>query len=125
MNWMNYLLGLTGVLGMVGLGAIAVFAPAVLGVAGELLKPIATAVGKVMGDLLTMLWDGMKNALDTLSAMLFVVVLVAGTYGYTNHFGPKRVAAETEVSKLVKQINGQKAKIDELRKLCGVPCRGK
>lgn len=122
---MNYLLSFVSVLGAVGLGAVAILAPSVLGVAGELLKPIASAVGKLVGDFLTMLWDGMKNALDTLSAMVFVAVLVAGTYGYTNYFGPKRVAAETEVTKLVKQINGQKAKIDELRKRCGAPCRGR
>lgn len=96
-----------------------------IGVIGEFLKPIAGFLGKMVGDFFSLLWDGVKNALDTLSAIIFVCVLVAGTYGYTNHFGPKRVTAETEVQKLVRQSNAQKKKIDELRKLCGVPCRGR
>lgn len=98
--------------------ALLAFLPGVGGffsVIAEFLKPFAKALADFIVWLVTQLWDGAKNALDSLTAVLFVLTVAFGTYYYTLNFGEKRVAAEQEIVKLVQQVK-------DLKKKCGVKC---
>lgn len=124
MKWFAYISGLVGAL---GLGAIALIpgAAAIIQVIASFLAPVAKGLGELFSWLLDQLLDGMRNALDTLSAIFFVVLVVSATWVYSELWGPKRLAAENEVVLMKKQIDGHKKLIDELRKKCGDRCRGK
>ncbi len=114
MKWFAYVSGLVGAL---GLGALALIpgAAAILNVVAAFLAPIAKGLGELLSWIFEKLFDGMKNALDTFSAILFVATLVGGVHVYTNLYGTKRVACEQEIPKLVQQIK-------DLKQKCGVRC---
>lgn len=110
MSWYHYLMGLSG-LSAVGLGALAVFAPGVLAIVTEFLKPIFKVLGEFVAWFFrTIVWEGVKDIFDNLATLLLVILLVASTFVYTNNYGPKRVAAEKEIVKLVDQIKCMRAK---------------
>lgn len=110
MNWYHYLMGLTG-LGAVGLGALALFAPGILAIATEFLKPVAKTAGEFVAWFFKdIVLEGIKDIFDNLATLLLVILLMGGTFWYTNNFGPKRSAAEKEIVKLVDQIKCMRAK---------------
>lgn len=82
----------------------------------EFLKPIF----KVLGEFLAwffkeIIWEGIKDILDNLATFILVALLCVCTYYYSLNYGYKRVAAEQEIVKLVKQVNYLKTK-------CGARC---
>ena len=114
MKWFTYVSGLIGALGL-GVLALIPGAAAILNVVAAFLAPIAKGLGEVISWLFEKLFDGMKNALDTLSAILFVATLVGGVHLYTEFYGKHRVACEQEIPKLVQQVH-------DLKKKCGARC---
>lgn len=77
----------------------------------EFLKPLF----KVLGEFLAwffkeIVWEGLKGVLASLPTFLLVCMIALGSYGYGNFYGPKRVAAEAEIVKLVKQVKCLRAR---------------
>jgi hypothetical protein len=124
---MKWIASLTAIFGSLGVGALFLLpgAAGILTVITSFLAPVAKGLGELLSWLLGQFLDGMRNALDTLSAIFFVVAIVGATFVYSEIWGPKRMAAENEVVLMKKQIEGHKKLIDDLRRKCGDRCRGR
>lgn len=99
---MSFLLSLIPGVGIISAAIQAAF---------EFLKPVFKVLGEFIAWFFKeIIWEGLKDILDNLATFLLVIMLIGGTYWYTNNYGPKRVAAEQEITKLVKQIQCMRAK---------------
>jgi len=95
-----------------GLGSVTKLIEA----AFEFLKPLFKVLGEFFAWFIKeIVWEGLKDILDSLPTLLLVVMIGLGSWYYGNVYGPKRIAAEQEIGKLVKQVNHLKLK-------CGVRC---
>lgn len=77
----------------------------------EFLKPVFKVLGEFIAWFFKeIVWEGLKDILDSLPTALLVGMMIFGTAFYYNNFGPKRTACEAEITKLVKQIQCMRAK---------------
>ena len=83
----------------------------------EFLKPVFKVLGEFLAWFMKeIIWEGLKDILDSLPTALLVGMMVFGTAFYYNNYGPKRTACELEIPKLVNQVK-------DLKKKCGDRCR--
>lgn len=76
----SYLLATLGIVGILSVIALAIFAPAVIGVAAEWLKALAPLVrGLAEGAVwfAKTMWDGFKDMMDNAASIIFVLVIIA------------------------------------------------
>lgn len=78
----SYLLATLGIAGVVGLIALAIFAPAAIGVIAEWLKALAPLVRGLAEGIVWFvktMWEGLKDMTDNAASIVFVLVLVVAS----------------------------------------------
>ena len=87
LGWVTWL----GVFGVIGGVALFLLAPSVGQVLASLLSPIAKGVGEfVVWFFRDILWEGMKDMLDNIASVVFVIVaIVVGSYFLSPKCDPK------------------------------------
>ena len=87
LSWVTWL----GVFGVVGAVALFLLAPSVGQVLASLLSPIAKGVGEfVVWFFRDILWVGMKDMLDNIASVVFVIVAISvGSYFLSPKCDPK------------------------------------
>lgn len=107
-------------LSLLSWGTLAGLAAAVLRIVAsalEIVSPVLKGLLELLIEYLKWLWSGFLDVIDDIKTVVFVLSLCLGIYVWTHwHKTPSHRAADTEITKLVKQVKSLKTQVARCRK---------